>query len=234
MPRNIKQRFLSIWAWISSILSRKDKQPSAASSLPTALYRTADKTPVYVLRQCLIHSNLNTLIITGQPTQADLAEAWAQLFGEYFDLIKSGRSKYIQTLQKNIGIRFVEITTIENACLLATETINQVQETLTAMSTGVDMRPFEVFREAMVRETNKLAFAKLKQTQDSEELENLLNEQGTTKEEENYFDRMIVRLFEKFGFFDEKVITVAQLCAMMKIYIDDSKITKDARSGVNK
>ncbi|OYW20310.1 MAG: hypothetical protein B7Z54_01500 [Sphingobacteriales bacterium 12-47-4] len=230
MRTSIKQRFLSIWARISSILLRKGKQKSKASTPPTVLYHTTDKTPVSVFRECLIGGNLTALIISGNPTPGELAEAWANLFGQYFDLIKSGRSRYIQTLQKNIFIRDVENRVIENSCIVTMETVNQLYEVLKEMGAQPQEKVFADFRAMLEREQNKLALNKLKLTQEIEEYDGLTKDEGQGKIEENYFDKMIIRLFEKYGFFDERSITVSQMCAMMSVYISDAKIKDNAGS----
>ena len=55
-------------------------------------------------RQCLEHNNISALIVEGEPTAEQLAEAWASLFLEYCDLSEAHETTHRRRLLYEIEV----------------------------------------------------------------------------------------------------------------------------------
>ena len=89
-------------------------QPDKKESFQSGLYRSCRELPLDRFITCIVDGDLNALITCGHHSEADVAEAWANVYAEYIDLNADNESRYLSDLQKDISILRAEITIIDS------------------------------------------------------------------------------------------------------------------------
>ena len=90
------------------------------TGIPSAvrLLRSLSECPVAVFKKALCHGDLSLLIVSGQPTDAQLLEAWNEIYFDYAAVLKSDNSDYTFNLAKDIGLLRHHLAYVEWAVLL--------------------------------------------------------------------------------------------------------------------
>lgn len=81
------------------------------------LIRTLSECPIAVFKKALCAGDLSLLIISGQPTDAELMEAWNDIYFDYAAVLKSDNSDYTFNLAKDIGLLKHHLAYVEWAVL---------------------------------------------------------------------------------------------------------------------
>lgn len=82
------------------------------------LYNDIDLTPLSVFIACFCRHEYQALIIEGEPTEAELMDAWTTIYAQSVDICGSQNSQYVLELQKDIELLQYKITTTEGALKL--------------------------------------------------------------------------------------------------------------------
>lgn len=188
------------------------------------LYTSISNTPVSVLRDCLKYGNLESMVIEGDPTQSARAEAWANLFSEYHNKINPVREDHISYLQQTTSARSIKITAIEGMSDIVLEAVDNYEEILIELGSEMDPVVISNFREAVIKEKNRLPHLRARQAQDIEVLKNINRTREEGIEEEAYFNEIITKIHEVHGDLDTRGTTVEKLIEMYKNYIQSLKL----------
>lgn len=98
-----------------SRLSRKGEAlPSSGSQdnsqlQPVKLLNRATDVTMEAFMDCVCDNNYSSLIISGLPTADELAQAWADVFYEYTDLVENKDNKYRRLLEAEIKLEKIKI-----------------------------------------------------------------------------------------------------------------------------
>lgn len=93
--------------------------PMMATGTPSAirLLRTLSECPIAVFKKALCTGDLSLLIVAGEPSEAQLLEAWNEIYFDYAAVLKSDNSDYTFNLAKEIGLLKHHLAYVEWAVL---------------------------------------------------------------------------------------------------------------------
>ena len=106
------------------------------------LLRRCSETTMGQFRQCLEHNNISALIVEGEPTAEQLAEAWAALFLEYCDLSEAHETTYRVRLYCKIEVYKVKLDICQSwVDLIAIRPSEKINEALRNLDYHFDLDP---------------------------------------------------------------------------------------------
>lgn len=214
----------------------KQQRKPMASNQPAALFHHCNQLPFSNFLRCLLDGDLSALIISGNPSQGDLAECWANIYYEYVSLSDDPETRYFIFLQRDITLLFNEISTVETSLYLLSpvmlpfsfdhkealvKSIKDFGYKIT-IDFGTDYSP------ALEAVQNKLAPKKQKlANKEKEILEYMQSKQGKSVDRE-YFTKILIRL-SKYQGYPVRIndITVSEYVALLKDYISYIESSKN-------
>lgn len=220
-------------SWWNRLLLRK------ASSQQWALLLRCDQLLLSNFIRC-IDGDLSALIIKGNPPQAEIAEAWANIYSEYIDLNAGNEPEYVLLLQRDVTLLHSHISETESAIYILSILPYFKQEAADILSANGYVYPWDKedvnnniqFYEIV---NNRLSARRLQYDNKTKELRNIIegrNENSTTPE---YFDIILDNLaaWRKISVIHPDEITVKQFVIMLRSYIRfiDSRKEKEADNG---
>lgn len=210
---------------VSPSIWRKKLHAPSASSRPAALYRTCSSLPLDRFITILTTSDLTPLIIYGEPSLADISEAWANIYAEYMDINDDNEGVYILRLQSQIALLKNNLIEIETAlyCL----TLEYRQDLIDILedhgiTIAADPSDFPAYLQAIESADASLAFARLQlETLTNEYIQYENNRQKQTVDKA-YFMMTLRRLarFNHVVVIKPESITVEEFVMMVRDYFE--------------
>lgn len=167
-----------------------------------------------------IDGNLKSLIISGNPTEQEINEAWAGIYEEYVDLMGDKNQKFYLEVSKETMILKAKIALIESSIFLLSKIyIKQVADRVVKILGG--KFNFDFFnKEAYEKDIQGLKIRskslsieyKLKQSQ----LETLEAEQKGEKPTRDLFIVIFINLRGYYKYHVPNTISVLEFCKMLK------------------
>lgn len=206
-----------------------------ASSLPNSqaeqsklLYRACDVN-MKQFKACICHSDLQQLVVSGQPKAEEIAEAWASLFYEYCDLIEATETIYkamlaheIQIYKKHntLAAEWVKIMQLEYTPALAAA--------IKELGFDYDLDPTDAaeYQSQLLRINNELSFHRMTVKMKEAEYAAILENQSTHDTiDEKYFSTIFFRInnYAKREAVNG-LTTVEDYCAALKDYVAYCKL----------
>lgn len=216
----------------------KKQQPAhSASNRPAALYLSCSQLPLDRFINCLVNGDLNALIISGQPSLADIAEAWSNIFAEYLDINNDNEATYLLQLQSQLSVLSNYITEIETAIyllsILPNPALGQLQRTEHIIKLeGVlrehghdytlDPSDFNDYVEKLQQVDSSLAPDRLRFETLTKEYATYLQSKEGQSVDRTYFVTMLRRLarFNKVVVIRAAEITVEEFVMMVHDYLE--------------
>ena len=190
--------------------------PSKTVSTSWTLFRECRKLTLEKFIDCLIHNDLNSLIISGNPPKAELENAWHKIYVEYIDLMQAGdEPSDIFQLIKEIQIMNARIVFVDGA---VNHLFLQYDQPLVDMlvTVGFSSRLKETddgdtqirkLNNVVARAKKMLVDVKLKEAE-LEKMAEAAQAQGQITEA--YFDEWLLTIQKEFNFGSAAMITVSQ------------------------
>lgn len=207
-------------SWLNRLLSRK------ASSLRWELSRRCDQLLLSNFFLCLFESDLTALIIKGNPPQADLAEAWANIYSEYIDLNSGTEPDYVLLLQRDITLLHGHISETESAIYILAILPHFKQEAADILSANGYIYPWDkedVSNNVQFYEiiSNRLSAKRLSYDNKNKEIDNIIESRKQGAVTREYFDTILDNLaaWRKVAVIHPHEVTVKQFVVMLKNYI---------------
>lgn len=227
------------------LASTGTQKETSASSLVTGtgtpsackLRRTLSECPIAVFKKALCAGDLSLLIISGQPTDAELLEAWNEIYFDYAAVLKSDNSDYTFNLAKDIGLLKHHLAYVEWAVLfLRLRYEPEVVEELQAIG-YFDLEYSEDPAEWERRLKRVISLAKTK-VHDLENLEKDYERISKTSEgksvTEDEFNQTVLELARFQGYRIDQVTTMMdEYVSIFNNFLQDIKI-KSKRHGSEK
>lgn len=204
-----------------------------------SLYQNCDQLPLDRFINILIDDDLKQLIITGEPPMHILAQAWIDIYFEYYDTQSSIDGKYKLQLLKEIALLECALLKIETILHCLSYTYSpELHAELVGIGYECELDPhnIESYRESLqgvknrsreIRIDIKLKQAELETLQEAAEKEK--------KVERSYFTNHLSRIatYKKVAVIKPKDITVAEFSAMCTEYLDYiNNLKKRANHGI--
>ena len=203
-------------------------QPDKKESSQSGLYRSCRELPLDRFITCIVDGDLNSLVNYGYHTEADIAEAWANIYAEYIDLNADNESRYLSDLQKDISILRSEITIIDSilVCLSICYS-KQLHEHLEKnYDIYVILEPGNYIKNIQSLQSARAYLAPMQLELDMKEKEYIeyINSRKNETISRDYFSRMLRALarFNRVVTIRAKDITVEELVYMIKDLIEST------------
>lgn len=173
---------------------------------------------------CFVDGDLTPLIISGTPTQQELAEAWRNIKEEYTELVRNEDQQHTNDLNAEVIVLQNKIFRI-NMCVEALKHVytSDLVEELREQHMPFDYNPdypeqyYRDLEKTIERSRGLYLKLKLKQDELSEWYEQQMNSKAEVSREQ--FDIVLAALTEANGFMvDETKITVTQYTRMLNRY----------------
>lgn len=199
-------------------------QPKAPASSRCELYRTCSQLLMDKFIVCFVDNDLTPLIISGTPTEQELADAWRNIKEEYTELVRSEEQQHSNDLNAEIIVIQNRIFRI-NMCVEALKYVytSDLVEELREQHMPFEYNPdfpdqYYTDLQKTIERTNGLHLKlKLKQDELQEWYEQ--NTKNKTEVSREQFDTVLAALTEANGFLvDESKITVTQYARMINRY----------------
>jgi hypothetical protein len=211
-----------------------------ASSPRWELSLRCDQLLLSNFKRCLIHGDLSALVIKGNPPQADIVQAWANIYSEYIDLSAGTEKDYALQLEADLTLLFSHISDTETCTYILSILPHFKQEAADILYGYGYKYPWN--KEDVTQNkkyydiiNNRLASKRMNYTNKEKELKNILKvrEGGTFNDE--YFDSMLDTLasWRKVAVIHDTEITVMQFIIMLRNYVKyvDSLKAKEDKYG---
>lgn len=204
---------------------------------PVEYYRTCEKLPLNLFIQCIIDGNIKALIISGDPTDDQLYEAWAGIYYEYVDLNANNEQLYFGILKKEIAILNWTILTVEQSLYFYTiEPRKELVDIIVDNGFEFTFLPEDPqinINEAMLI-TNQLSPMKMRLKMKQQELKDYTENRENDHVDAQHFNKMLLRLGKYQGYsIKAKDISVAEYVGMIHYYLDDLKTKKEGMEDAN-
>lgn len=213
--------------------SFQQQKPSKTAIQQSNLYRSINTLPLHKFIDCIINHNLAALIISGLPTQQELANSWTLILQQYSDAIGdnehrlyANRTKQlaIETINYNLVIGLVDVLRKEYSKELCVE-LNKLLST----SFKFDYTNKETYEKDLSRCFNRAKGFKISmdllQTQVSE-LEKKIGAKNGEAPTEQYYQITLITLSDHAKYPIGDNITVFEFCERIKrfnIYCEQLK-----------
>lgn len=233
MPSTMKQMFLYIRLKMAGLIWRKLKPGNSASNQPAALFQNCDQLFLDRFKRCLIEGDLSALIISGNPSFGDLAEAWGNIYAEYLDLNNDNETIYLLQLQKEISLLTELQIEVETALYFLSMAILPGMDYIyrEELANVLKEREFDFlfdltnpnqYRQSLEAVDNRLSPVRLRLEMHKKEYRDYLASKGDQTIDATYFDKMLTRLarFRHIAVIRASEITVKEFVMMVQDYLD--------------
>jgi len=178
---------------------------------PSTFYSQCNETPMSVFIAVINTGELSSLIKSGSPELGELAEAWANIVNEYYDITNDANAKHewllraeynINVLKYNIAVDVIKIATHHYSPALVESLKNLgFDYSFTADNYDDDIQSCK----------NELNAMRLKIRVQEQEVKQLDKNKEAKEHDKYYFDRMFIRLSKYMGQkIDAAKLTVAE------------------------
>lgn len=219
----------------------KQKPGNLASIQPAAWYHTCDQCLLDLFKRCLFQGDLSALIISGNPSIEDLAEAWGNIYAEYLDLNNDNETLYILLLQCEIAKLTNDLVEIDTAlrflstALLPGMAMAYRPELVDVLKSHEFDYPFNInnreeFQQNIREVDSRLSPLRLRLEMSSKEYADYIASKGDQSIDFNYFDKMLSRIarFRHVSVIRASEITVKEFVLMVQDYLDYYKSKQKA------
>lgn len=206
------------------------------SEPPAEWYRTCSQLPFNLFIDVIEEQHIRALVISGEPSDNQLYEAWAGIYYEYIDLNAGNEQIYVGLLKKEIAILNWIIQTTEQSIYLYS--FNPKQELVAIiLENGFDFTHRPDDPQVNINEaasiSNQLAPMKMRVKMKEQELNDYIDSKATDNVDGKYFNKMIFRLSQHIYPVRAKDITVKEFVEMLHFYLDDIKTKKEVLEDAN-
>jgi hypothetical protein len=222
---------------MGGLLWKKIKPANSASNQQAEWYRTCSQCPLDKFIRCLVDGDLSALIIRGNPSLPDLAEAWANIYAEYLDLNDDNETAYILLLQRDIALEQLAIIEVSTALnFLATAILDKHEHFFHPSLIDVLRRhdidfPFDLKNREEYAQSIEFTLNRINSMQHLlevkvKELDSYMADKSNNTIDALYFDRTLVRLarFRHCAVIRASEITVKEFVLMLKDFLDYMKV----------
>ena len=202
---------------------------------PIRLLRTLSECPIAVFKKALCSGDLSLLIVSGEPTEEQLLDAWNDIYFDYAAVLKSDSSDYTFKLAKDIGLLKHHLYYVEWAVLfLRLKYEPEVVEELQAIG-YFDLEYSEDQAEWERRLNRVISLAKTK-VHDLEMLEKDYERISKTSEgkpvTEEQFNQTVLELARFQGYRIDQVTTMMdEYVSIYNNFLNDVKIKSKHHGG---
>jgi hypothetical protein len=203
-----------------------------ASSQPVAYYLSCNQLPLDRFIRVMIDGDLSALIISGKPTDGQLAEAWANMYIEYLELNKSNDTAYINNIERDISLLADELNRVSDALVflyspaithIDQDVLQSFSKTLSKYGYKID---FSVDSKTYLKQLkvieNRKSSRELEYTRKMAEYNEYMKDKENMTIDRSYFNRMLNRLGKHYNcFIEDSKITVARFVDMIQQYFSD-------------
>jgi hypothetical protein len=185
---------------------------------------------------CICDQKLQVLILSGEPSAADLLECWSNLYAQYLDILDDSETLYIIQLQKEVGL-------LQHKILLA-EAIIKVLRFMHVEQLVQDLKElgFPIvnlkqghsgYEHALKRIEGRLAPLRLKLQGKEEELTEYYRDKQEGAISRQFFIRQLSRLSKYQGYpIRPRDTMVPEYVAILKDYLtQNTKTNTDGEEG---
>lgn len=204
-------------------------------------YETCEECPLSVFEKCLIHGNLKSLIISGEPSPEELAMVWANLYAEFTDLNQDGEQLYILKLRCDVQLLSTEIYEVDTILYFLQPAMLpfsiKKKDELLGILNDYDLPTVinfsEDYSDKLQMIDNRMAVKRMQLANKEGELISYLKERENESVDKHYFRRMLRRLSQFRGHqISINNITVLDFVLDMNDYLNqNSKEDTDGSEG---
>lgn len=181
-------------------------------------------------KRCICHNDLKALVVQGEATAEELADAWMNLFYEYCDLVEATETMHRALLQYEIELYSKHnILIAEWVKLLTVQHLPGVAEAIKTLGFDVELNPnnTDQYQSDLKRVLAELAYHKIKLRINEAELKFIIENQSTIEDvvDDKYFKTIFFRInnYAKREAING-MTTVEDYCVALKDYVEYCKL----------
>jgi hypothetical protein len=220
---------------LAGIFAKKASPQGNHSGQAPRLYRTIHDLPLDKFISALCDQDFNALVISGNPSQEELSQAWDEIFLDYLDLNGDNDARMDITLAKDIAILSARLQQIET-CLFFLQVfhVQEVADILTDIGfEDVSLDPsdleqyFENLNIIRLRSKEIKIDIELKEIELTE-LRESKKKTPAKRADRSSFLNILSRIatYKHTAVIRASEISVAEFCAMFAEYLDHIKALK--------
>lgn len=219
--------FLSTKPLKAGITWLKNRLVNSESNQHGELYRDLSL-PLSLFIKCIVHSQLDCLIIKGKPKSEEIALAWAGIYSKYIDLNFENEVIYALQLQVEITLLISHISQTESCIYFLYnfyhEGLIEVLK-LNGYKRPTNFEDKENWYKQLEVIQNKLARKKLALDGKIKEYEVYIKDKINNEISEQYFTTILLRLakYQGVALIRAKDITVQEFVILLKDYLEYNK-----------
>jgi hypothetical protein len=212
-----------IWTRMASLLTwqRKPRETSEFNP-PWELFRSCDTLTLDRFEQCLLHSDLSKLIKSGNPPEAEISEAWANIYAEYLDINQGNEAHYLLQLRRELVLMEHEIHECDTAlyCLNILYDKRLVDVLIgNGLSCSIsDEWTQEEYEMELERVNNQLSSKRFQLDIKNRELSDYMKAKANNTVDPLFFDKQLIQLarFRNVAFLRKTEVTVKEYVLMVE------------------
>lgn len=201
-------------------LSVRPKTQSGRNTSSSTLYLTCAKTPLEVFIDCLVDGYYEGLIISGNPNEEELKEAWNNIYLEYCSLMQENQHNEVFELIKEINSLNAKITLVDTCVRhLAYNFDQQIVDILNELRLRCNLLETDQGEKLLKKLDGVISRAKkwLVEIQVAEAKLQTLQEKDKENNPREYFYDMLMVISKQNGYHAKSSdITVYEFCRHIK------------------
>jgi hypothetical protein len=237
MQSKIKKTLLFTRKTLSGFLWKQRPPVQQVLPQPGVWYHSCSQLPFNIFIKIIDENNISLLIISGNPNDEDLYQAWASIYYEYIDLNSTNEQLYLFQLKKEIAGLDFTVVTIEHALyFFSYQPSKELAGIIQAEGFDISFRVIDTAttenESAII--TNQLSQLKARLLIRQQELADHNKSQEDQNPDPKYYTKMLLRISKHQGYsIKAKDITVKEFVEALQLYLEDIKTTPEGMENVS-
>lgn len=187
--------------------------------LPSSYHSTTSSLSLGKFIDIFCDGNLKALIISGEPSPFDLADAWEAILNQYVDIIGSTESKHLIMLQRQVLLLKAKISLVDTAVKVLSERWSQVTaDELMKLGYKVNEKTLERDLIMVIDRSKKFIVELDMKAKDFEKMNKTVS---TKQKDRSDFEREIARISHYMRFrIDKNQVTVSEYASYYSEYVN--------------
>lgn len=172
--------------------------------------------------KCVVKGDLQALIISGNPTELQITQAWSNIYYAYIDLNNDNEIKYVIQLQKKISLLRNHVIEVEGCLLFLAEGYHKdLVRILRENGYKYDIDPDNT-KPALEIIRNEFSLKKMSLESSQKEYDDYIEAHKNDDVSETFFIKMLIRLakYQGVAIIKTRDISVYEFVMLMRDYME--------------
>lgn len=184
-------------------------------------YKNISELPLDRFIKVVCENDLLALTISGRPTEAELNEAWEEIYDEYVFYLKDKTQEYFESLTRTHNILLTKIQAVDLVIYRLSiqhsdEIVKELKKLLPGLSGKFNAQDVEGYRKDLKKAQQDAKILIAQADQKKQELEKLIEQRNGEKIDRTQFDKMLIQISKHMKYHINKyTVTVSEFINMI-------------------